>query len=182
MTEGGLLSAQEVAIPVEVHVPLLMKILNYDRSLAAKVHGDIPIGVLYQGKYRTSSTVADEVRTAIAQLPDDALSGFPVRLIAIDLDKTENLGRELVSQGVLVLYLTPMRAVDLDVVLRASRDAQVLTVTGVPEYVETGIAIGIDRRGERPQIVINLTASQAEGADLSAQLLKLARVIKQKGR
>jgi hypothetical protein len=47
----------------------------------------------------------------------------------------------------------------------------------VPRYVETGLAIGVDMKGERPEIVINLAASRAEGADLTAHLLKLARLV-----
>lgn len=176
------LLAQEVAIPVDVHVPLLMKILNYDRSLPDKVHGEVTVGLLYQSGYRTSANVADEVRAAVAQLPEDILGGFPVHLVTIDLDKTEDLGKALADLRLHVLYVTPMRAVDLAMVLRASQVAQILTMTGVPQYVETGVAIGIDRRGERAQIVVNIAASRAEGADLSAQLLKLARVVKPKGR
>lgn len=180
LTDVPRLPAQELAISVDVHVPLLMKILNYDRSLPAKLHGQINVGLLYQGKYRTSANVADEVRAAIAQLPEDALSGYPVNLVAIDLDKTDDLGKALVEHQVQVLYVTPMRGADLAMVVQVSQVAQVLTVTGVPRYVEAGVAIGIDRKGERSQIVVNVAASRAEGADFSAQLLKLARVVKQK--
>jgi hypothetical protein len=76
-----------------------------------------------------------------------------------------------------VLYVSPLRAVHLEDVALVSRAAQITTVTGVPRYVETGLAIGVDLKGERPQIVVNLAASRAEGADLTAHLLKLARVV-----
>jgi hypothetical protein len=74
--------------------------------------------------------------------------------------------------------VTPLRAADLRLLMAAARTSRITTVTGVPEYVETGLAIGIGVKGERPEIVINLTASRAEGADLDAQLLKLARIVK----
>ena len=47
----------------------------------------------------------------------------------------------------------------------------------MPRYVEGGLAIGVDMKGDRPEIVINLAASRAEGAELNAHLLKLARVV-----
>jgi hypothetical protein len=50
-------------------------------------------------------------------------------------------------------------------------------VTGVPEYVERGLAIGVGVKGERPEIVINLDASRAEGAELNAQVLRIARIV-----
>jgi hypothetical protein len=58
-----------------------------------------------------------------------------------------------------------------------SRRTGVRTVTGVPHYVEDGLGIGIDLRGGRPEIMVNLVASRAEGGDLDAQLLKLARIV-----
>jgi hypothetical protein len=52
-----------------------------------------------------------------------------------------------------------------------------LTLTGVAEYVRAGIAVGIGVRDDRPEILVNLAAARAAGADFSAQLLLLARVI-----
>ena len=47
----------------------------------------------------------------------------------------------------------------------------------MPGYVEAGLSVGLDIERDRPQIVVNLEASRAEGADFGAQLLKLARVL-----
>ena len=79
--------------------------------------------------------------------------------------------------GVRVLYVSPLRAVHVEDVTAVTRAAQITTFTGVPRYVETGMAIGVDLKREHPEIVINLAASRAEGADLAAHLLKLARVV-----
>ena len=48
---------------------------------------------------------------------------------------------------------------------------------GVPVFVEDGLAVGIAMKGNRPLVVINLTASKAEGADFSSQLLHIAKII-----
>jgi hypothetical protein len=178
---GGVppLLAQDIAIPVEVHVPLLMKILNFDRNLPMKVQKQVVVGVLYQERYRTSAHVAEEVRAALAGLPEDTLGGFSIQAVPIDLDQADDLGAALTRRRLHVLDVAPIRAVDLEMVARASRTAQILTLTGVPRYVETGLAVGIDRRGERPQIVVNVEASRREGADFTAQLLKLARIVKE---
>ena len=171
------LRAQEVAVPVEVQVPLLAKVLTFDRKLASRPDEQLVLGVLYQGKYRTSANVAEEVREAVRRLPPDVVGGRRVRSVAIDLDRTPDLGAALAKHQVAVLYVSPLRAADLRHVTSVSRSAGVTTVTGVPTYVETGLAIGIGVKGEHPEIVINLPASRAEGADLNAQLLKLARIV-----
>lgn len=171
------LSAQEVAVPVDVQVPLFVKILNFDRSLSSRARGEVVLGVLCQGKYRTSAAVADDVQREAHRLAGTAIGGLQVRVVVIDLDETPDLGAALHRLQVTVLYVSPLRGVDVASVSRASRAAQITTLTGVPRYVETGLAIGIDMKGERPQIMVNLAASRAEGADLNAQLLKLARIV-----
>jgi YfiR/HmsC-like len=73
--------------------------------------------------------------------------------------------------------VSPLRAFAVEDVVLLARSSQITTLTGVPRYVETGCAIGLDLKGDRPHILINLAASRAEGADLNAQLLKLARLV-----
>jgi hypothetical protein len=171
------LPAQEMAVPVEVQVPLLLKVLAFDRRLAAVADESVVLGVLYQGKFRTSANVAGEVRDAIKHLPRASVGGRPLRVVHIDLDDTASLAAALGRHAVDVLYVAPLRAADLRSVSEACRANGVRTVTGVPAYVETGLAIGIGVKAERPEIVVNLIASRAEGADLNAQLLKLARIV-----
>lgn len=173
------LAAQEVAVPVAIQVPILVKILNFDRRLAERAGSTLVVGVLFQGHYRTSANVADEVCRSVQQLPAGALGALRISCVGIDLDAISTLDSSLRRNRVQVLYVSPLRAVALGGVISASRAAQITTLTGVPRYVETGLAIGVDMKGERPEIVINVAASRAEGADLTAHLLKLARVVGQ---
>ncbi len=173
---GAALTAQEMAVPVTVQLPLFVKILSFDRNLVAQPSGPIVMGVLYQSKFRASANVADEVRRAAGRLTVVG-NGATLRVIPLDLDETPDLGSALRRLPLTVLYVSPLRAMDLESVAAATRKARILTLTGVPRYVAAGISIGIDMKGNRPDIVINLPAAKAEGADLDAQLLKLARVI-----
>ena len=171
------LAAQEVPVPVAVQIPILVKILNFDRNLAERAGGRLVVGVLFQSRYRTSANVAHEVCVALQELPAGALGAMELSCVAIDLDATSALDSALKQKRVQVLYVSPLRAVPLGDVTAVSRAAGITTLTGVPRYVETGLAIGLDMKGERPEIVVNLAASRAEGADLTAHLLKLARVV-----
>lgn len=170
------LAAQDVAVPVEVQVPLFIKIFAFDRNLAAQP-GPLVLGVLFQGKYRRSVTVAEDVRRAVSDAERKPAGGTELRIVLIDLDETPDLAETLAKHRVRVLYVSPLRAVDIRTLTAVSRLAGISTVTGVPRYVEAGLAVGLDLKGERPEIVVNLLASRAEGADLDAQLLKLARIV-----
>ena len=76
-----------------------------------------------------------------------------------------------------VCYIAPLRAMGIAGLLTATRLTRSVSCTGVPEYVESGVAFGFDSRGGKPQIVINVDAEKAEGIDFSSQLLKFARNI-----
>ncbi len=166
------LHAQEVAVPVEVQIPLFIKILSFDRTLGSRPAGPLIVGVLYQGDYRVSADIAFQVKRALRDTGED------VRVVSIDLDHTPDLNETLTRAKPHVLYVSPLRAIDLAIVTAISRQTGVRTLTGVPRYVEDGLGIGIDLKGQRPEIVVNLLASRAEGSDLDAQLLKLARIVR----
>jgi hypothetical protein len=165
------LAAQEVPVPVRVQVPLLLRILSFDRNLARRRAGDLVVAVLYQSRNRSSLAIAEEVTRLLG-----SLSG--TEAVGIDLDKVTDLRAALAQSGGQVLYVSPLRGVEISGIVRVSRGAGVTTVTGVPRYVEEGISIGLDLKAERPEIVVNLEGARAEGADFTAQLLKLARLVK----
>ena len=60
---------------------------------------------------------------------------------------------------------------------RIGRFRRFRTITGVPEYVDQGLAVGIGIRRDRPLIIVNLEQARAEGAAFSSQLLALARIV-----
>jgi hypothetical protein len=167
--------AQDISVPVKVQVPLLLKILSFDRTLSAG-HDSLVIGVVFQSHYRTSAAISDEVCQALAAARRSLGPRRTLRVATIDLDDPEDLGAALLREGVRVLYVTPLRAVATSAVAAATRERQVVSMTGVVQYVEEGLAVAVDAKGERPQIVINLAASRAEGAAFAGQLLKLARL------
>ena len=165
------LAAQEVPVPVRIQAPLLLRIMSFDRNLPQRISGDLVVAVLYQGRNRTSLRIAEEISLAIGSLTG-------AEAVGIDLDTTTDLAAVLAQSKARVLYVCPLRGANIAGIVDVVRAAGVTTVTGVPRYVNEGIAIGLDLRADRPEIVVNLESARAEGADFTAQLLKLARVVK----
>jgi autotransporter adhesin len=77
-----------------------------------------------------------------------------------------------------VLYIAPGNAQNLDALLKVSQANQIITTTGVPTYVDQGVAVGIGIRQDKPQILINLGGSKREGSEFDASLLRIASVIR----
>jgi ABC-type uncharacterized transport system substrate-binding protein len=169
--------AQEVVVPVEVQVVLLCKVLAFDRALASRPGGEIVVGVVYQSRYRASVEVKEEFLRTATSLGEQHIAGLRVRFVPVELDDATHLAQQLTGLGLDALYVCPLRAVEVSAVSQATRKAQVVSFTGLPSYVHEGLAVGFGVQGDKPQLVVNLKAARAEGADFDARLLKLSRVL-----
>lgn len=167
-------AAQDMDVPVAVQIPLFLKVLTFDRQLRARAGTEVVVAVAFQSRNRASVAAKDDALRALASVRD-SVDGLPVRAVAIDLD-AENIASALTKHHLTVLYVAPLRAIDIGAIAAAARTAHVTTMTGVPEYVARGLAVGVRLQRDRPKLLVNLTASKLEGADLSAELLKLAVV------
>ena len=169
--------AQEMPIPAEVQYALITKILAFDKHLNEAGKRELVIGILFQNGFRMSKTTRDELIAAMEQSPATNVCGMSVRFTSIDIDNGLRVS-DMISPGrVDALYITPLRAIDIETIVALSRSRKIITLTGVPEYAEEGVAVSIGIRDERPLIIVNLPAAKAEGADLSSQLLKVSKVI-----
>lgn len=165
------LHAQEMEVPVAVQIPLFLKVITFDRQRVQNADAEIVIGVTFQNGYRNSISVRDEVVRTLRSAP-----GKRIRIVLIDLDH-DPLVDVLEHQNITLLYVSPLRSYTVSAIAVAAASAKVTTVTGVPHYVEEGIAVGVRLQGDRPRLLVNLTASRLGGADFTAELLKLAEVL-----
>lgn len=168
-----------MAVPMNIQYPLFLKILTFDRELAERAGAEVVIGVVYQERVRESWLAKDEFLRAVESSPVERVKELSVRAVAISLDNPADLEDALVRHEIDVMYVSPLRAFDIGQITQLARARSVLTLTGVPDYVDRGIAIGIGLSGDLPEILINLRAAKAEGADLHASLLRLATLTKE---
>jgi hypothetical protein len=171
-----LLHAQEIAVPMNVQVPLFLKILTYDRNLTIGDGKELVIGIVFQSRFRLSLNAKDEFSKMVAEASLKS-KNVPVRCVPIDLESDIDLSDRISAGKINILYIAPLRSIALDEITSISRELHVITLTGVPEYVESGFSVGIGMKGEKPEILINRKAAISEGADFSSQLLKLAKII-----
>jgi hypothetical protein len=169
--------AQEIDVPVDVQVPLFLKILSFDRNLKTRSGKEVVIGVIYQGKMRASLKAMEEFIAAVNTSPPQDVGNIPVRCVPIEVGAGSDVASTIATNNVNILYITPLRAVDMVALAGFCRSKQVPALTGVAEYIQSGAAVSIGIKGDRPEIVVNLPVAKAEGMDFDSQLLKLAKII-----
>jgi YfiR/HmsC-like len=168
----------EVLLPADLQARILLNVLTFDRNLAERAGEELVFAVLIQRRYIPSVEAGDGLLAALQSSSHEVMPGMRLRAVRLELDAGDRLDPALASLRPAVLYVPPLRALRIEDIVSSTRALKIRTVTGVADYVTRGLSVGLRLRDDRPEIVINLSAAIAEGADLNSQLLKLARVIR----
>jgi hypothetical protein len=163
-----------MSVPLVIQVQLMARIFSFDRAMAERVKDGLTVGILYQERYRTSANTAEEVEDLLAQT-EWPLAGTAT-VVRIPWENRADAERVLREHHVRILYVTPLRSVDVHTVSEVCATLRIPAFTGVSEYVDEGIPLGVARRGGKAAILVNLPAARRAGADLSSQLLHIAEV------
>ncbi len=170
--------AQQSEISLDVQVPMLVKVLTFDRKLSFRTGTELKVGIVYQSSYPESREVKDRAVQLFGDKEKDyALGGFSCNTMPIDVDGKTDIGTVIADNQVDMLFVAPLKGVDVRELARISNQERILSTTSVPDYVQDGIGVGIGRLGGRPRVLINLASARAAGADFSAGLLRMATVI-----
>ncbi|MFA6570340.1 MAG: YfiR family protein [Bacteroidota bacterium] len=170
--------AQEIPVPVMNQLQIFYKIFSSNRNFKLKEGNAIEICIVYQKKFRLSSGIKNQVLSIIEE--NGSFKKFDNKKINFSILSIENektLDNYLESNKVDIILITPLRAVNIELLAETTRKHKVLSFCFVPEYVESGLSVGIGSKAGKPKILINLKASREEGADFSSQLLKLSKII-----
>lgn len=173
---AALAAAPAEPVPVATQAALLLKVLAADRNLRARDRADLVIGIVYQRSSRASRDVAERFAAELerAAANDGALRARPG---LVDVSAPGALAEGVAALDPGVLYVAPLAGFDVGRIVALSRSLKIRTATGVPGFVEDGLAVGFESDRGAPRIVINREASRAEGADFGSKLLKLARLV-----
>lgn len=161
--------APAMVVPCDVQLGLFVNIWKLDRAFHPA--GTVTMAVVYQQNFNASVFARDDIVAAALK------SSTPIRCVAVEAGSQELLRKRMSDIQADVVYVAPLRAVDVAEITTISRRRGLRTMTGVPEYAEAGLAVAIGTRKNRPLIIINLEGARAEGSDFSSQLLNLARIV-----
>lgn len=148
--------AQEIPVPVNLHVVLLKKVFSLSKNLQGK---QIKVVIVFTD---ASSIVKDE-----------ALSGFLAIGIQASACKLPQLAKEAGDAD--VIYIAP----GATAASKFCEDKGILSITGMPSLTESGttsVAIGIE--AGKPKVFIHLTRAKTEKQEFSSDLFKVARVFR----
>jgi hypothetical protein len=174
-------AAESMALSADIQVPLLLRVLAYDRRLEAKAGSDLVIGIIHDPADKDSAKAADEISSTLYQFTKPpspkTVKKLPIKYFLIEYTKPADLEAFVKAKGINMLYVTPGISRALPDIIKLSQNRHLTTTTGVPDYVRKGVAVGIGERQNRPQILVNVCSTKLEGSEFDASLLRIATVV-----
>lgn len=162
-------------VPAKLALLVMLKVLTYDRNLAARGEGDF---VVYVAVEPGQESARKELERAVEELRGAALRARPVRFVYGPVGTAEELGKQLVAhQAQAVLALAGLSDAGLAALAQAAGELKLYTLSLDPSLVERSVAVGVTNDGGRPKILLNLSASRRMNATFEPAVLKLARII-----
>ena len=144
--------------PPDMASGLIMQMLTFEKSLMA-TGGDLTIHVI------GSSAIADELRKSI---------GSSIAKCKLTVVTSSN---DVPTEKVSVLVIADSKKVDK--AIEYTRAKQIISITNNPDLVKKGISLGIGMNDTGGQsLLLNMTASKAEGLNWKPAILKIAKAVK----
>lgn len=156
---------------------LAFRVLAYDRNLKTRAGDVATIAVVYKVGQEASESTRDKIASALVEAAKTTdISGLAVKVIQVGYATAADLDKIATSQRLAAAYICPGLSAEIESISKVTRKHSVLTVTAAEKYVDSGLGIGLIKRGQKPTVLVNLPAARAEGTDLDAALLSLAEV------
>lgn len=169
-------TAHAQSVPWPNQALLLMRVLAYDRNLAARA-GDSPvIAIVFDAGDESSKRARSGIVAAFEKVAASrTVGGGATKLVSLAYGG--DFERELSRSGATAVYLCPGLNGAVSAITRTTQKHKALTLTGERAYVEAGASIGVVPEGGKAKILVNLKSTRNEGADLPAAFLRVAEVL-----
>ena len=172
----GILFPMSGSTALKTQYVLLLKMLTYNKSFLNKSTGKVIIGIVFQNSYRFSADEKDALVNVIDE-SDLKVENRSVDYILMDVSESTHLEYYGKSSSIDVLFVLPMRGINIGTITAFSQKYKIMTFTSSPDYMNVGISACVNMDGEKPVIIINRNSTRSEGVDFSSQLLRVARII-----
>lgn len=175
-----LLMSQHAAadeVPAQRQVLVLARAMAYDRNLAGRAGESVSVGVVH-GNDDDSVALARDIHRGFASLQAVRVGGLPLEASLLVWSTPDALATTIREKGIDVLYVSSGLSGSVADILGITRNLKVLSVAARQEDLTAGLALGVFAVDSEPKVVVNLTASKAEGASFSADLLRLAEIVR----
>lgn len=159
---------------------LLLKVLSYDYTLAARCRSALRVGVVYRVDLPSSVTAGHALHNALGRLAEER---FTVQRLAVQLTLVPFRGQEDAAArarraGLCALLLAPgVPEAHLPPLLALARAERWNTLSVQAAHTRAGVAVAVVQQGHAFRVLVNRRAAELQGSRFAAQLFKVAQAV-----
>ncbi len=154
---SGVFAEDYKTAPVDIQVPLFMKLLAFEQNIST---GDVTIHVIGSTDFTVELKKVVGEKIGKGKLSSVSESGD----LPADKPSAIYIGDEA----------------KLDKILAYTKQNKVLSMTGIPDLVSRGVTLGIGVLAEKPKILLNIVSSKDEKATWNPAIMKVSTIVKSK--
>jgi hypothetical protein len=168
--------AEGEAVEPEVALPILLRVLTYDRGFKARGEGDFL--VLLPADAANISR-RDKVLAVARGMKLTSIQNRPLRYQALDFTSADALGQAIGGQTASAVLLIPgLPTAAVEQAKRAANGIHAYVLSLDTAVVEQKNAmVGVSIHDGHPQIVLNVDGARAANANFDNAVLKVARLV-----
>ncbi len=168
--------AQHIKVPMDLQIKIIPKILSLDKNFKERIKENYNFGIVYSSKQRNSVQTKDYFINSLTT-KNMVVKKSKVNPVLIDLAQITNIKKFFIDNRIDVIYITPIRGVDISVITEICKEEKILSLSGVLDFMANDISVSFDVQGKKIQIIINNKAAIKEGTKFSSRLLRIAKLI-----
>lgn len=167
---------QKINVPVDIQLELLPKILTLDKNFSKLTEKqDIHIGIIFSSLVKSSSVVKNEIMKYVSN-KKITVGNKQLKFIPIDISLLKDLQKQFYKYDLESIYITPLRAYNIETISKICKKEKIISFSSVSDYLNNKISVGFDLVNSKVKIAINISSAEAEGANFSSHLLKIAEI------
>ncbi len=168
-------------LPCNLEVSIIAKMLSYDQNLESRANENNTIhwAIVYQPDIPASKQQAEEMSRVIQHIGAQRMViGKQIVPHKVPFRNISEFRKAAEKNHIGIAYICTGLGLHIEDITQFSREKKVLTIGATATYVQNGVALGVFKQRNKPEMFVNLKASRSEGANFSTNLLKLATVLR----
>lgn len=171
---SGVASSQSARIPASTQAALLTKVASFDRNFAARAGQRAVVIVVKAPDDKDSEHDATAIAAALGEVP--TIGNVPLEVTVVTYRGAPALAELVRAKRAAIVYFGSGFSREVAAIRDAFAQVSVLTFGVVPEYVPSGVVLGVDLVSGRPKLLVNLAQAQKQQVAFPASVLNLMKV------
>ncbi|MEJ2636683.1 MAG: hypothetical protein P8184_15490 [Calditrichia bacterium] len=158
-------------------VPILLKALNYNKTLKDKVRDNCVIAVLYDANSAKSETEKEIISNALKDNDNIKIYDKKLKVLEVPMDASTNLEKKIIINKINAFWMTSGLKSFMNSIRQSAKYNQVITLSTDNDLINNQlVAMGTQKSDSGFKLIVNLNEAHNINVDISANLLSTAVV------